>query len=122
MGYKHSIESITTIKLAKIGKYDGSNNPFFGKVYFEYTLKLMSEVKKNKYIGSKNTFFSKKHNAEAIDKIITNNLTRKIIYVYDFRDLSLICQFRSIREAIKRLKTSLIVFYRSLDTDIKFRN
>jgi hypothetical protein len=34
----------------------------------------------------------------------------------------LIYQFKSIREAIKNLKTSPVVFYKSLDTDIKYKN
>jgi len=100
----------------------GKNNHFFGKTHSEYTLKLMSEAKKGKYLGVDNSFFGKKHSPETIAKILSKNSIMRSIYVYDSHDLSLIFQFRSVREAIKQLKTSSVVFYRSLDTEVKFRD
>jgi group I intron endonuclease len=81
----------------------------------------MSNAKKGKYIGVNNPFFGKTHSPETIAKILSKNPTMKSIYVYDPDNLTLIYQFRSVREAIKNLKTSQVVFYRSLDTKVKFR-
>jgi len=50
LGYKHTTESIERIRSAKIGKYDGFNNPFYGKNHSEDFLKLMSDAKKGKNI------------------------------------------------------------------------
>lgn len=122
LGYKHTTESIEIIRLAKVGKYDGLNNPFFGKTHSEDSLKLMSTAKKGKYTGVNNSFYGKTHSPETIAQILSKNPTMKSIYVYDSDNLTLIYQFKSIREAIKSLKTSQVVFYRSLDTEVKFRN
>ncbi len=57
LGFKHTTESIEAIKLAKIGKYDGINNPFFGQTHSEESKKMMSEAKKGKFTGINNSFY-----------------------------------------------------------------
>jgi hypothetical protein len=86
---------------------------------------MQKKVKEPIRVLNNSLFFygeKKRHSSETIAKILSKNPTIKSIYVYDFDNLILIYQFRSIREAIKNLKTSQVVFYRSLDTGVKFRD
>ncbi len=54
------------------GKYDGENNPFYGKYHSDETKRKLSEIAKMR-IGEKNSFYGKHHTEKTKEKISLKN-------------------------------------------------
>lgn len=88
-GYHHSEEAIEKMRIAKIGKFAGKDNPMFGRVgelhplfgkkgkdHPAYGKKLSQDAIdkiRKATTGKNNPFWGKKHSQESINKMIESN-------------------------------------------------
>ena len=88
------------ISLAKQGKYEGENNPFYGKTHSDETKKIIKEkrakqiftIERNKKAsesvkGEKNHFYGKEHNSET--KSIIKNKIKELWKDPKYREMML---------------------------------
>ena len=98
-GYKHTLEAIKKISLAKKGKYTKENNSFYGKTHTEEVKELMSQV--------------------ALKRIKPNNA--KPVFLKDLNN-NIIGDFKSITELSIYLKADKATLAKYRDSNKLFRN
>jgi group I intron endonuclease len=91
LGYKHTADAITKMKLRFIDK---ANHPMYGKTHSLDTLKTISKP------GSLNPMFNKKHKPESLKKL-SNSQSKTPLALYDINTQELIKTFKNQVELAK---------------------
>lgn len=64
LGYRHTARAKRRMSDAKIGVYEGENNPFYGRRHSARVRKIISE-KAAKRTGKRNSFYGRRHSEES---------------------------------------------------------
>lgn len=106
-GKTHNLDSLTKIRLAKIGEL----NPMYQR---EKSPEFIEQMYKDKH-GSNNPMWGKTHSEDTLNKM------RKGVYVYDALTMELIKEYKSTLFAKKDLRMGYDTLKKYLDTNKPFK-